>query len=104
MLASRYVELAAQNIDQRYPDGMELHRSALTLLERVVEVRIDKLQVRLTGDRSANGVASTIVSDTERMAVCSNADVRCVPRLELSQRIENQRAYNAGCDVVRVRD
>ena len=93
-------QLTAQYVDERHTDALQLYRGTLIRLEWVVEVCVNKFQIRSAVDSTFNRMTSTIVCDAERVTCRSDANGRCVPRLELCEAIQHKRADNDGREVV----
>ena len=67
-------ELAAQGIDQRHANPLQLHRRGLVRAERIVEVVVDEIEILRRANRACDGVSAPVVADAERVSIRGDAD------------------------------
>jgi hypothetical protein len=75
---------------------------ALSRIERVVELRVDELQVRSAGDGPVYRMAATVVGNAELGSFRRDADGGGVASLKLGQRVQHEGTHGAGCEVARI--
>ena len=92
-------EFAAHCVDEGHTDTLQLDRRTASRFKRVVEVRIDEVQVGGTLNGLVNWMTSAVIGNTERGSFRGDSDGRGVARLEFSQRVQHQSSYGGRGEV-----